>query len=52
MSQTVHVARYGALYRVALGRSSADATDATKRHSPFLAFRPVAENRPPVWTGR
>ncbi len=39
MSQTVHVARYGALYQVTLDRPSADAIDAAKR-------------RPPVWTGR
>ncbi len=39
MSQTVQVARYGALYQVTLDRPSADAIDAAKR-------------RPPVWTGR
>lgn len=39
MSQTVHVARYGALYQVTLDRPSANAIDAATSRALFVAFR-------------
>ena len=39
MSQSVHVARYGALYQVTLDRPSANAIDAATSRALFVAFR-------------
>jgi len=39
MPQTVHVARYGALYQVTLDRPSANAIDAATSRALFVAFR-------------
>ena len=44
MSQTVHVARYGALYQVTLDRPPANAIDAATSRALFVAFRAFSDD--------